>query len=380
VDKATAIHVAGANRLLRDLEDQKSKIDARLQKPGVDLWRADKGGIESMKKPSRLLGYALGLALLGLAAPQASQAQDYPDGTISLVVGFAPGGNDDVSARAFAPFLEKELGVPVIVDSRPGAAMQIALEYTWSKPHDGQTLLWHNQQYLSAIEAGDPEIPYRTNQWRWLEMLQNDPAVIVVRSDSKWKSLEALIDDMKARPNEITVGLLTGSVQLLGCKRLFEGLLGVSFREVPQQGGAPMRTSLVGGQLDMICTNASETYALGDDVRALAVFNDEPTKLLPDAIPVNDALKEMNISERLPNLGSVRGIAVPEDFVESHPDDFSKLYKAYKAAVNSDGYRDWIAKTGRTEITQSLSMEKSNDLIAQYNDFFEKNKELILGN
>lgn len=332
-----------------------------------------------MRGLSRLLTCALGLFAAGLAAPGAAQAQEFPNGTVSLVVGFEAGGESDTGARGIAPFWEKALGVPVIIDSRPGAAMQIALEYSWAKPHDGQTVLWHNQQYLSALEISDPEMPYRTDQWVWLDVLENDPAVIVVRSDSRWKTLEELIDDMKARPDEITVGLLTGSVQLLGCKRLFNDILGVKFREVPQQSGAPMRTSLVGGHLDMICTNAAGTYALGPDVRALAVFNDKGTKFLPDAVPVNTVLEKLGKSQRVPDLGSLRGAAVPKDFVENQPEAFKKLYDSYKAAVTSPEYAAFLKEAGRTEITQTIGMDESNAMIAKYNQFFIDNKDIFLG-
>lgn len=332
-----------------------------------------------MQRLTRLAACGASLAaLLWAVAPAA--AQTYPDGPVSLVVGFDPGGSDDTGARGVQPMLEKELGVPVVVDSRPGAAMQIALEYTWSRPHDGQTLIWMNQQYLSTIEVSDPELPYSTEKWTYLEMLQNDPVVVVVRADSPWKTMDELVADMTARPGEITLGLLTGSVQLLGCKRLLEGILGVSYREVPQQGGGPMRTSLVGGHLNAICTNASETYALGPDVKALAVFNNAGTKLLPDAVPVNTYLKDKGKTETVPDLGSVRGIAVPTDFAESKPEEFKKLYDAYKRAVKSPEYRQWVETTGRAEMTLDMPLKESNESIAAYNAFFEENKQYILGN
>lgn len=332
-----------------------------------------------MKEASRFLHYALGALAIGIAVPQAAHAQEFPSGPVSLVVGFDPGGESDTGARGIAPFWEQTLGQPVVIDSRPGAAMQIALEYSWAKPHDGHTLLWHNQQYLSALELTDPEMPYRTDQWVWMDVLENDPAVIVVHADSQWQTLEALIEDMKARPDEITVGLLTGSVQLLGCKRLFNDILGVKFREVPQQSGAPMRTSLVGRHLDMICTNAAGTYALGKDVRALAVFNDNGTKFLPDVPSVNSVLAKLGATEKVPDLGSLRGPAVPKDFVEQHPEDFKKLYDTYKATVESPEYQAWLKEAGRLEITQSIPMDQSNEMIAKYNAFFIDNKDIFLG-
>lgn len=327
----------------------------------------------------RVTSFALTGAAMALVMAVPAHGQDYPQDTISIVVGFAPGGTDDNGARSIAPLLSEKLGVPVVVDSRPGAGMQVALEHVWAQAHDGHTLLWNNQQYLSTIEVSDPEIPYRTDQWQWLEVLQNDPTVIVVQASAQWQSLDELIDDMNERPNRVTVGLLTGSVQQLACKRLFDGILGVEFREVPQQSGGPMRTSLVGGHLDVICTNSSETFNLGDEVRALGIFSNRRSQLLPDAVEVNAVLAERGISETMPEAGAIRGIAVPKDFAEQNPAAFQKLYDAYRSSVDSDEYAAWLRETGRDAVTQSASMEESNATIAEYNEFFADNRDIILG-
>lgn len=327
----------------------------------------------------KMLGIVAGVSLSVTAALHPAYAQTYPNGPINIVVGFPPGGTDDTGARRIAPMLEELLKSPVVVDSRPGAGMQIALEQTWAQPHDGQTVLWMNQQYLSAIEAVDKEIPYGTDQWVWLEMLQNDPVVIVVNAKSPWNSFDAFVEDMRARPDKITVGLLVGSVQVLACKRLLEGILDVKFREVPQTSGAAMRTAVVGGHLDATCTNASETYALGKDVRTLAVFNDAGTPLLPEAQTVNSYLKEKGKTETIPDLGSVRGLAVPKDFVNNNPEAFKKLYDAYKTAVNSPEYKEWLKTTGRDTITLSKSMEETEKLVSDYHQFFVDNANYLTG-
>lgn len=324
----------------------------------------------------KILGLIGGIAL-AMAVPLDAHAQAYPNGPINIVVGFPPGGTDDTGARRIAPMLEELLKSPVVVDSRPGAGMQIALEHTWAQPHDGQTVLWMNQQYLSTIEAVDPEIPYRTDQWVWLEMLQNDPVVIVVNAKSPWDTLDAFVEDMRARPDTITVGLLVGSVQAVACKRLLEGILDANFREVPQTSGAAMRTAVVGGHLDATCTNASETYALGSGVRTLAVFNDAGTPLLPDAQTVNSYLKEKGKSEVIPDLGSVRGLAVPKSFVENNPGAFKQLYDAYKTAVNSVEYKEWLKSTGRDTITLSKTIEETEKLVADYHQFFVDNAKYL---
>jgi len=341
--------------------------------PPAKAWQREE------KDMSRFINFALSGIAMTVAVGQPAHGQDYPQDTISIVVGFAPGGTDDTGARSIAPLLSERLGVSVVVDSRPGAGMQVALEHAWAQPHDGHTLMWMNQQYLSTIEVTDPDIPYATDQWQWLEVLQNDPTMIVVRGDSRWGSLNELIDDMEARPNQITVGLLTGSVQQLGCKRLFDGILGVEYREVPQQGGGPMRTSLVGGHLDAICTNASQSYALGDEVRALAILSNTRSQLFPDAVEVNTVLAERGHSETLPEAGAIRGVAVPRVFAEENPEAYQKLYDAYRNGVDSEEFVAWLKETGRDVVTLSTTPEETEAMVAEYNQFFIDNRDMILG-
>lgn len=327
----------------------------------------------------RNIGRATGILVASTALYSTAIAQDFPERQLTLVVGFSPGGQSDAGARGIAPHWEETLGVPVIVDNRPGAGMQIALEYAWAQPHDGHTVMWHNQQYLSALEAVDPDLPYATDEWLWLEVLENDPAVITVRSDAPWQSLDELVEDMRERPDEITLGLLVGSVQLLGCKTLFEDILDVEFREVPQTSGAPMRSSLVGGHVDVICTNAVGSHALGDDVNAFSVFNDNGSQLLPDAQPINEYLASIGSDERIPSLGSLRGAAVPRTFAEENPEAFDVLYESYKAAVDSEGFQSWLDESGRDAVVIRNSIEEAQAMIAEYNAFFLDNKDVFLG-
>lgn len=334
-------------------------------------------------KRTQLIGVlVVGSSLVACAGSDGGDEGDSggaSDRPVSLVVGFDPGGESDTGARGLAPYWEEELGAPVVTDSRPGAGMQIALEYSWERGNDGQTILWHNQQYLSAIEAEDPDIPYRTDQWVWLGVLENDPAVITARADSEWQNLSELIDAMEQRPGEITVGLLTGSIQRLGCIKLFNGILGVEFREVPQESGEPMRTSLVGGDLDVICSNDQGTYALGDDVRNLAVFSDSGSVLQPDVPPVNDVLKERGVSETVADLGSLRGAAVPRPFMEENPERFETLKQTYMDAINSDEYQAWLEESNRAGITQPVFDEEAQQMISDYNEYFQENKEIFAG-
>jgi tripartite-type tricarboxylate transporter receptor subunit TctC len=322
---------------------------------------------------------AIGAALLGLASATVSYADDFPNRPVSLVVGFTPGGESDTGARGIIPFWEKELGQPIVVDSRPGAAMQVSLEYMNAMPHDGYTVFWHNQMYLSVIELTDPDVPYKTDNWIWFNVQDNDPATITVNSSSPWKTLDDLIADIKARPGEVTIGYITGSAQLLACKTLFDKVLGLDYREVPQQGGGPMRTSLAGQQVDVICSNARGDYALGDQARTLAVFTDNGSVLQPDAQSVNQVLEKMGRSERFPDLGSLRGPAVQRDFAEKYPDRFKKLYDSYQRAVNSDAFKKWAKDTGRDAITSYLNVEQSTDVIKKYDQFFKDNRDVIVG-
>lgn len=131
---------------------------------------------------------ALSVAALCAAWP----AWAWPDHPIELVVGFAPGGGTDLTARSLAVFLEKELGTTIVVQNKPGASSAIALSYVARAKPDGYTLAMTNMPGLVSLPV-ERKAGFTTGDFTYLANLVRDPSAFSVAADSPYQTLDALI-------------------------------------------------------------------------------------------------------------------------------------------------------------------------------------------
>ena len=138
--------------------------------------------------------------LLGLLSMSAHAQGSYPNRPIKLVVGFVAGGVSDVMARILAPELQKALGQPVVVENKPGAAGIIGADYVAKSAPDGYTLYVAPNTHL-INQAMNPSIPFHAEKdFTGVTLLTTTPNMIVVRSDSPWKTLPEYVQAAKADP------------------------------------------------------------------------------------------------------------------------------------------------------------------------------------
>ena len=145
-------------------------------------------------------------ALLALALPAAHAQDAYPSKAITIVVPFPPGGQADLSARPLAVAMSNILKQPVVVMNRPGAAGAIGHRAVAGAAPDGYTILItlvsvHALPMVDRLFGREPT--YTMDQLAPLALLVADPPVLVVGADKPWKSVKALVDDAKQRPDDI---------------------------------------------------------------------------------------------------------------------------------------------------------------------------------
>ena len=129
------------------------------------------------------------VALLGAAFASSASAQKFPSRDITLVVQFAPGGNTDVNARILAPYLSKELGVPVIVENRPGGGGYVAINQVYQAKPDGYTLLLNVFPQNAQKEiVGD--VPFRILDLTYLANYTQTDMLAAVTKDSPYRTLK----------------------------------------------------------------------------------------------------------------------------------------------------------------------------------------------
>jgi tripartite-type tricarboxylate transporter receptor subunit TctC len=236
---------------------------------------------------------AVSVALAATAwIPNAAQAQDYPSRPIKIVAGFPPGGGVDTVARLIGQGMSGELGQPIVVENKPGAAGTIGAAQVAKSDPDGYTLLVTPGGH-SLFGAVFQSVPFDTvGSFSWISNVITVPFFIVVPAQSRFQTLAALIAEAKSAPGKISFGSAgPGSTHHLGGELL--GMrTGGRFLHVPYRGDAPVINALLGSEIDFAF--ATPTQVIGNvqagKFRALATTADTRSQKLPDVPTVQEAL------------------------------------------------------------------------------------------
>jgi len=226
-----------------------------------------------------------------MLCPAAAMADQYPDRAIHVIAPFAPGGGSDIAARQFGQFLTDQFKVDAIVENRPGAGGSVGARQVAKAASDGYTLLlgtMGNQivnQYLLPDMNFDPAEDLVAVGW-----FSNVPNVLVVRSDSPFKTAEELIAAAKDRPNGLIYGSGGMGTSTHLAVELFGDMGGLKLTHVPYKGSAPAIVDLIGGRVDFLIDNliSSETQIKSGRLRVLAVATKERLAAYPDVPAISE--------------------------------------------------------------------------------------------
>jgi tripartite-type tricarboxylate transporter receptor subunit TctC len=218
--------------------------------------------------------------VVALVAVQAS-AQTFPNKPLRLVTGYPPGGSADFLSRIAADELTKDLGVPVIVDNKPGAGGNIAAELVARATADGYTVLNATDLAVNTVLYKNPG--YKEKDFTGVIRIARGPTVIVVGRDAPFKSLKDVIDYARANPGKLfNAAAGYGSSPHLASV-LFESVAGVKFTSVQFKGGAPATQSLLAGETQINFATAPTVmgFVRAGRVRALAVSTRQASPAVP---------------------------------------------------------------------------------------------------
>jgi putative tricarboxylic transport membrane protein len=241
------------------------------------------------------------------ATGAAAHAQNFPAKPLELVVHTSPGGGTDVFARAVADIITKErlLPQPVTVSNRSGGSGAVAYNYIKSKRGDPHVVLTvASGTFLTA--AARPEQGYGLEHFTPLAFLAMDAQSVAVNAESKYHSVQELIDAGKREPSQIaaSVASATGTGRLL--LFLMERETGAKFKFVPFKSGADAAMSVLGGHVPFTTENLSEMFPQVEakKMRVLAVTGEKRLSAVPDT----PTLKELGYNIV---VGTGRGFALP---------------------------------------------------------------------
>ncbi|MCP1846204.1 MULTISPECIES: tripartite tricarboxylate transporter substrate binding protein [unclassified Bradyrhizobium] len=240
--------------------------------------------------PFRLLASLL-FALAANLLLQLPARAAYPDHIVKIVVPFAPGGGTDVVARTLAQEMQKDLGVTVIIENKPGAGTIIGTQSVAASPSDGYTLLMAT--FANAVNPSlYSKLPYDAHKdFAPVALVARSFNVVVVNPASPIKSIADLIAAAKADPEKLSYGTYgTGtSAHLAG--ELFKHMTGVNLTTVPYKGAAPAITDLLGGQIQVMFTTVASCASLVEagQLRAIGVTSAERSPAFPQLPTVSEA-------------------------------------------------------------------------------------------
>jgi len=300
------------------------------------------------------------LALL-VTGGQAQGAQDaYPNKTIRLILGMAPGGAMETAARLWMPSLEKELGVPIRLDTMPGAEGIIGGRVAAAAEPDGYTLIQKPLSFLPA-QVMIFKAPYGIDAFEIISNYITDPLVLLVHKESPWKTLKELVEFAKANPPG-TLSFGQSSLTAPGALSLYalEEALNIKLNVVSFSGGGPARNALAGKHINASLTGLYSGRPISQFVRVLGVAQDKNlwVKDTDNAPTINDAL-----GIKIPSVADSISLFAPAGFSKKYPERFKTFSDAFFKVMNSPEFKERIEKTGDAGRFLPRSKEESERLL-----------------
>jgi tripartite-type tricarboxylate transporter receptor subunit TctC len=224
-------------------------------------------------------------SLVALCAAAASAQTSWPTRPVSLVVPFAAGGPTDVVARSLANSMSKTLGQTVLVENKLGAGGTVAAAYVARAQPDGYTFFIHHNGMATAPALYRKLSFNPLTDFEYVSQAVDVPMTLLARKDFPARNLQELIAYVRANESKINLanaGL--GAVSQL-CGLMFERAIGVKLTAVPFQGTAPAMAALLGGQVDLLCDQTTQTIPQikAGAVKFYGVTTKNRIKALPDA-------------------------------------------------------------------------------------------------
>ncbi len=289
---------------------------------------------------------ALAVIGSGLLASGLATAQTYPSKPITLVVPFAAGGPTDIVARTLAATMGKSLGQTVVVENKLGAGGTLAAGYVSKANPDGYTFLIHHNG-MSTAPALYRKLAFNPmTDFEYVSQAVDVPMTLIARKDLPAKNMQELSAYVKANAKSINLanaGL--GAVSHL-CGMLFQQAMGVDLTTVPFSGTAPALNALLGGQVDLLCDQTTQTtqHIKAGTVKLYGVTTKQRIRALPDAPTLSEGgLKDFEVIVW-------HGIYAPKGTPAAVVDKFGS---AVRAALKDPSFASRMAELGAEIVPDS---------------------------
>jgi len=269
-----------------------------------------------------------------------AHAAGFPDRPVRFIVGFAPGGSTDTSARIVARKLSEIWGQPVVVENRAGADSTIAGEAVARASSDGHTLLWASNAH--TIAAGMHKLNYDSvKSFAAVTQMGYIPDFLVVHPSLAVSSVKDLILLAKAKPGQINFGSSGAGTSPYLEMALLMKLTGINLVHVAYKGGAPALVALLGGEVQLLFGSLSNTASQvrAGKVRALAITGTVRSSLAPEVPTMAEAINLKDFESSSPWNGLMAPAQTAKSIVK-------KLHADAVAAIRSPDVQKALTDLG----------------------------------
>jgi tripartite-type tricarboxylate transporter receptor subunit TctC len=322
------------------------------------LFKVEPSETEMKLCKRELAALALASSVLPMGAVASDTAASYPQGPITLVIGYPPGGGTDALARLLAKYMEDELGQKMIVDYRPGAASNIGAQAVARAAPDGYTV------YL----GGRPNTIHRSMYGHIKYDFSRDlvpiglvatmPYVIAVGKDAPIATVQDLIALAKAYPGALTCASPgTGTSDHLLCE-LLQQETGIDMVHVPYRGSAPALADVMAGRVDMQIASLPSAipHIAGGNLRGIAVMSRTRVAAASD-IPT---IGESGLADL--NMESWYGLVAPAG---TPPQVVARLNRSINAVLTRQDLQEALTRLAYVTPQQPNTPKALEDLIAE---------------
>ena len=233
---------------------------------------------------------AMTIAMLALVAAASALAQDYPSKPIRIIVGFGPGGGNDIFARLIGQKLSERLGQPVLIENKPGAGATIATDYVAKSPPDGYTLLVGATGAMTISPAVYSKLPYVTlRDLAPISMIASFPLLVVVRADAPVNSIQELVAYAKANPAKANYASSSPAFQLP--TEQLKQKTGAPLEHIAYKSSGESLTAIISGEVLVAIADAPPVsgHLKAGKVKALAVTGAQRLTDYPDVPTMAEA-------------------------------------------------------------------------------------------
>jgi tripartite-type tricarboxylate transporter receptor subunit TctC len=284
-------------------------------------------------------------AAMSTAGGMASAQSPFPSRPVHIFVPYAAGGAVDILARTLGDVVSRQWGQSVVVENRPGAGGVVASQALVTSPPDGYTLI--------VVASGHPtnpflypKLPYDTfKDFTPISLLASSPNILLVRTDSPFKTLGDVIAQAKSKPGSLSFGHAGNGTSTHLAGELLKNLAKIDLNAIPYKGGLPAINDLLGGQIPMSFNNGPESVGqlAAGTVRALAVTTASRAPFLPDVPSMAETVPGYDTEVWWGLLGPA---GMPPELV-------AKLSHDFVAALNTESVKERLAKLGASPIGSS---------------------------